>query len=74
MPPKSSLWKHFCTNKTQYKGDKTHNNAWCKTCIAAYVNEQTQADTIALTELSPSPSHWLVAELENEGWHKSDID
>ena len=67
MPPKSTLWQHFCTNKTCYKGDKTHNNAWCKGCIASYVNERTQADTLALTEPSPSPPFRSVAELENEG-------
>jgi hypothetical protein len=67
MPPKSTLWQHFHTNKTRYKGDKTHNNAWCKGCIASYVNERTQADTLALTEPSPSPPFRSVAELENEG-------
>ena len=67
MPPKSALWKYFCTNKTWYKGDKTHNNTWCKGCIISYVNEQTQADTLVLTEPSPSPPFWSVSELENEG-------
>jgi hypothetical protein len=60
MPPKSTLWLYFCTNKTWYKGDKTHNNAWCKGCIASYVNEWTQADTLTLTEPSPSPPWWIL--------------
>ena len=67
MPPKSALWKYFCTNKTRYKGNKTHNNAWCKGCITSYINEGTQADTLALTEPSPSPPFRSVSELENEG-------
>jgi len=73
MPPKSALWKYFHTNKTRYKGNKTHNNAWCKGCIASYVNERTQVDTLALTAPSPSPPFWSVAELENEGQCRAGI-
>jgi hypothetical protein len=73
MPPKSPLWKYFHTNKLWYKAGGTHNNAWCEACIAAYVNERIQADTVALTEPSPTPPRRLAADLENEGRYRMRI-
>ena len=32
MPP-NPLWPYFHHDKTKYKNDKTHLNAWCKACI-----------------------------------------
>jgi hypothetical protein len=31
----SPLWKYFFQNKSLYKSDKTHKNAWCKRCLDA---------------------------------------
>ncbi|KAF8964937.1 hypothetical protein BDZ97DRAFT_2001757 [Flammula alnicola] len=31
----STLWKYFYQNKTYYKSDKTHKNAWCHGCLDA---------------------------------------
>ena len=31
----SLLWKYFYQDKTYYKTDKTHKNAWCKRCLEA---------------------------------------
>ncbi|KAF8956827.1 ribonuclease H-like domain-containing protein [Flammula alnicola] len=36
MPP-SPLWRYFYTNGTLYKTDKSHKNAWCKSCITTSV-------------------------------------
>jgi hypothetical protein len=33
MPPKSPVWNHFYGNKTKFKTNQTHNNAWCKYCV-----------------------------------------
>ncbi|KAG5649447.1 hypothetical protein H0H81_003850 [Sphagnurus paluster] len=46
MPPKSPLWELFHSNKTKYKTDKTHLNAWCKACVAAHIR-QLDADESA---------------------------
>ncbi|KAF8062590.1 ribonuclease H-like domain-containing protein [Lyophyllum atratum] len=40
MPPKSPLWNYFHSNKTHYKGNKSHLNAWCKACVAAHTRRQ----------------------------------
>lgn len=31
----SPLWKYFFQDKTYYKSDKTHKNAWCCECLNA---------------------------------------
>jgi hypothetical protein len=33
MPPRNPLWSYFHHDKSKYKNDKTHLNAWCKACI-----------------------------------------
>lgn len=33
MPPPSPLWAYFHHDKSHYKNDRTHLNAWCKACI-----------------------------------------
>jgi hypothetical protein len=40
----SPLWKYFYQNKTHYKSDKTHKNAWCKRCLAARKCVMTELD------------------------------
>ena len=31
--PRNPLWPYFHHDKTKYKNDKTHLNAWCTACI-----------------------------------------
>ena len=48
MPPKSPLWEHFYANRTKYKGNSTHNNAWCKYCVGAHIRAKQEADREAV--------------------------
>ena len=40
----SSLWKYFFQDKTYYKSDKTHKNAWCHGCLNARKRVMTEMD------------------------------
>lgn len=48
MPPKSPLWEYFTSNKALYRGDKTHQNACCNSCIASYICACKAADQEAV--------------------------
>ncbi|GLB40084.1 putative protein of unknown function (DUF 659) [Lyophyllum shimeji] len=39
MPPKSPVWDLFHSNRTKYKTDDTHLNAWCKACVTAEIRQ-----------------------------------
>ena len=39
------LWKYFHQDKTYYKSDKTHKNAWCKGCLNARKRAMIELDT-----------------------------
>ena len=49
MPPKSKLWEHFLCNKTLYKTNRTHQNAWCKSCVESYIWLRRDADTLRVS-------------------------
>lgn len=48
MPPKSPIWNHFYSNRTKFKTNQTHCNAWCKYCVDVYIRVQQAADQDAL--------------------------
>jgi len=41
-------WKHFYTDRTNYKGNKTHLNFWCLTELKFQVEILCQSDNEAL--------------------------
>lgn len=47
MAPKSVLWAYFQSNKTKYKADNSHLNAWCNACVSIYIHERSQSDLIS---------------------------
>jgi hypothetical protein len=49
----SLLWKYFTRNKTFYRGDHSHHNAWCNSSISAYIRSCQDADRqLATTDAS----------------------
>ena len=42
----SPLWKHFYQDKSYYKTDKTHKNAWCKGCLEARKRVMIELDAL----------------------------
>ena len=50
MPPKSPVWNHFYGNKTKFKTNQTHNNAWCKYCVRAHIQTLQAQDRDLVTQ------------------------
>ena len=46
----SPLWKYFFQNKTLYKSDKTHKNAWCRGCLDARKHVMIELDASKVRE------------------------
>ncbi|KAI0055033.1 hypothetical protein BV25DRAFT_1816187 [Artomyces pyxidatus] len=68
MPKKSPLWEAFHRGKDHYKGDKTHFNAYCKACIAAYVRVCREREILVAVSLDPAlvPPPRTLSDLEAE--------
>ena len=49
MPSKSLLWEHFYANRSKFKGNNTHCNAWCKYCIGAHIRAMQNAEREAMS-------------------------
>lgn len=48
MAPKSPLWQQFYSNKTKYKTDRTHFNAWCRACLDVQIRIRKDSDGTAI--------------------------
>jgi hypothetical protein len=46
----SPLWKYFFQDKTYYKSDKTHKNAWCLGCLDARKRVMIELDASKVRE------------------------
>ncbi|KIM90831.1 hypothetical protein PILCRDRAFT_83980 [Piloderma croceum F 1598] len=44
MPPKSPIWELYIGNKTLYKTDQSHFNAWCNDCLYGCMKSLQEAD------------------------------
>jgi len=52
MPFKSPIWELYISNKTLYKTDQSHFNAWCKNCLPSTASQSRRRHTqIRLADL-----------------------
>lgn len=63
MVAKSPLWKYFYTDKSKYKTDKTHYNAWCSACLDEEIRAMKFAHAAALARgehpETPDDNSWF---------------
>ncbi|KAJ7924512.1 hypothetical protein B0H13DRAFT_2315412 [Mycena leptocephala] len=55
MPEKSAIWDAFYENRSRYKTDQNHFNAWCYACLDVVVAAEKQSEILASAHGSVVP-------------------